>query len=243
MKIDRVTMTGPDDSIDPKDLIAISKEFPFVEWGILFSQSQQGSARFPHLAWVEAYCKIARENNFRSAAHLCGKDVRALVLDCELAWWRRLNEMHQGTHIQIANAFQRIQLNFHAETHKPHPAFLDKLSRLPLSFILQMDGVNETILAQAIEQGISNVYPLFDLSGGAGIVPESWPVAIEGLYCGYAGGLGPDNIESEIGRIAEAAKGRTIWIDMETKIRSDNDKRFDLDKVVACLQIAKKFVA
>lgn len=248
MKIDRVTMTGADDSINPNDLIEISAEYPFVEWGILFSRSQEGRARFPHIAWVDAYIDVARENDFQSSAHLCGQDVRELLTGCELSFWRRLNERPSSKagmieHKHITDAFDRVQLNFHAEKHPPHPDFIAKISRLPHQFILQMDGVNEKILSAALDQGVSNIYPLFDLSGGAGIVPEAWPVALDDVYCGYAGGLGPDNIEAELERIAVAAKGKTIWIDMETKIRSDDDRKFDLDKVIACLEKAKPYVA
>ena len=37
MKLTKVTLTGADDFTDPKRLIEISREYPFVEWGILFS--------------------------------------------------------------------------------------------------------------------------------------------------------------------------------------------------------------
>ncbi len=48
MKIDKVTLTGADDSVRPAELVEISQQYPLVEWGILFSKSQQGTARFPH---------------------------------------------------------------------------------------------------------------------------------------------------------------------------------------------------
>lgn len=72
-------------------------------------------------------------------------------------------------------------------------------------------------------------HPLFDKSGGAGILPNEWPVA-EG-YAGYAGGLSPDNVEHELMRIQEARNGYPVWIDAETKLRSDDDKVFELYKV------------
>ena len=31
--LDRVTITGADDSVRPTDLLELSREFPFVEWG------------------------------------------------------------------------------------------------------------------------------------------------------------------------------------------------------------------
>jgi phosphoribosylanthranilate isomerase len=62
------------------------------------------------------------------------------------------------------------------------------------------------------------------------------------MYHGYAGGLGPDNLAHEIPRIAKAAGDARVWLDMESGVRSNNDKQFDLDKVLQCLEIAKPFV-
>ena len=42
MKIDRVTFTGVDDNTNIKDLELISSQNPYVEWGILYSEKQQG---------------------------------------------------------------------------------------------------------------------------------------------------------------------------------------------------------
>lgn len=36
--INKVTVTGADDSIDPGDLISIQQEYPFVEFAILLSR-------------------------------------------------------------------------------------------------------------------------------------------------------------------------------------------------------------
>ena len=38
MTLNRVTITGADDFTEPKDLVELSEEFPFVEWAILLSQ-------------------------------------------------------------------------------------------------------------------------------------------------------------------------------------------------------------
>lgn len=50
---------------------------------------------------------------------------------------------------------------------------------------------------------------------------------------GYAGGLGPENINEQLYRISSVAKG-PIWIDMETRVRSQYD--LDFDKVTDVLQ-------
>ena len=35
MKLNRVTLTGVDESVPQEELFGIAREFPFVEWGVL----------------------------------------------------------------------------------------------------------------------------------------------------------------------------------------------------------------
>jgi hypothetical protein len=135
--------------------------------------------------------------------------------------------------------FRRAQLNFHAETI---PIVLrnclSALKHLDRELIFQWDGVNNYLYAYARRAGIA-VTPLFDLSGGAGVVPDEWPRPLENTWCGYAGGLGPENLQEELLRIAAVVGDRTIWIDTETRVRSNNDMQFDIGKVRTFLEIAK----
>src|SRR5207302_929741 len=91
--------------------------------------------------------------------------------------------------------------------------------------------------------------PLFDTSGGAGLTPddleESWPMAWPGKYCGYAGGLGPDNVADELEKIfgTNAEQASTFWIDMETKVRSyrvENFRKVDYFDLSKCEQVCKQ---
>jgi hypothetical protein len=45
--LERVTITGADDSTSIDEMLALSRRFPFVEWGILVSKRHEGSYRFP----------------------------------------------------------------------------------------------------------------------------------------------------------------------------------------------------
>jgi hypothetical protein len=54
-----VTFTGADHSVDPQDPIDLSKEYPQVEWGILFSKRHQGMKRFPSIAWLDSLMELA----------------------------------------------------------------------------------------------------------------------------------------------------------------------------------------
>jgi hypothetical protein len=246
MNLDRVTITGADDSVRPQNLVPLSKEFPFVEWGILFSGSRLGIPRYPSKAWIEQLAKVAWQVPMQLSAHLCGVWVRELVLHGRFNW--------MGEYKPHSLLFNRVQLNFHGQFHKKCSGFEEVLSRegrhpstlqgvLGREFIFQCDGPNDRTVEELQPQHPMAVFPLFDRSGGAGVVPAEWPRAWPGVYCGYAGGLGPDNLYTQLQFIDRAAGTENVWIDMETRIRSENDAVFDLGKVRRCLEIAAPFVS
>ena len=80
------------------------------------------------------------------------------------------------------------------------------------------------------------------MSGGAGILPNAWPQARD-CYCGYAGGLSPDNIEEQLPEIEKVAGEGPIWLDMETHVRSEDDRQFELAKVRQVLKKTDPWVA
>lgn len=231
--LDRVTITGADDSISAHELKSISRQFPFVEWGILFSQTQQGTPRFPTESWIAhlpvgpTYC-----------AHLCGRYVRDIVLDAKLKW---IDNRYNRSEI-----FNRVQLNFHGQFHKGHPSLGSVLDFYKeYQFILQCDGVNDSAVEKlcAEQTRARACSPLFDTSGGAGRLPDSWPRAWEDSYCGYAGGLGPDNVLEQLDRIYVASMELPFWIDMERRVRSEDDWQFDLQKVGRVLELCAPLVS
>ncbi len=257
-RIKCVTMTGADESISPEELLKLSREFPFVEWGILASYNNtiinQGSRRYPSLKWITDLQGIAETTgSLQLSLHING------------TWVRKLLVGKIDIPEQLFHCFRRIQLNFHAEktTCNPRP-FSAALKTIGKEFVFQLDGNNgNEHLESAMSEDVKNCFGLFDVSGGAGILPNSWPLPIyldvfpgehgEGVeqyaYHGYAGGLGPDNLAAQIPLILKEAKGigetqpGKIWIDMETRIRSHNDSVFDLKKVRKCLEIAKPYIA
>jgi hypothetical protein len=250
MKLDRVTITGADDSVSPKDIVALSRHYPFVEFGILFSKrltNQSFVPRFPSNEWVYELCAEANNNPMHLCAHLCGGWVRDLFAG-KATWIERYRDFA----CPRQSLFRRIQLNFHTERHDITDGFVTALRTISScaiftndraakrDIIFQWDGVNDELMACANAAGVSS-YPLFDLSGGAGVLPAEWPKPV-GEYSGYAGGLGPENMQAQLERIAGVVGDARIWCDMETRVRSNADMRFDLDKVQACLEIAKPFV-
>jgi hypothetical protein len=222
-----VTITGADDSTDIQHMIALSREFPFVEWGILVSRSQEGGFRFPGQRWMKNLFLETVELNMKFSMHLCGRWVRELLKGSAL-----IGELPYAYF-----ACQRIQINTHAHPHELTSRGVDQLLGLDRDLIFQWDGVNDGLALEML-QHTSRVAALYDTSGGAGILPGNWPVMDERIACGYAGGLGPDNLIEQLSRIEVAAQGRPYWIDMERSVRSPDDSILDLDKVRAVLETA-----
>ena len=227
MHIDRVTITGADDSTDIHWMVDMQERFPFVEWGILVSKSQMGGYRFPSLDWLSRL--IIPQDKLRTSMHVCGKWVREI---CDGDWSNLILEV--GV---VAERCQRVQLNFHAHTHKLGDRFLSAAKRASSNsgwqLIFQIDGVNDGLMNDAKDAGIDAV-PLYDLSGGAGVLPSHWPKQPECVYTGYAGGLGPRNVVEQVEKIKSVANGR-IWIDMETRVRTEDDSRLDAALVESVL--------
>lgn len=237
MILDRVTITGIDDSTDVKHLADLTEEFPFVEWGVLVSATQFGvGARFPSRSKIVYFCREIPKD--RLSMHICGGWIRSMLLGT--------NPLSKNLH----EGFGRIQLNFHGIDYACDPEFLIKalLEFGQSQIIFQVDGRRGCKYLDYVKKFDSeskvNAVPLFDTSGGAGVIPKEWPIA--DIHCfpyyGYAGGLGPDNLAQQIPLIAQAAGDCRIWIDMETKVRTPDDRKLDLDKVRQCLKIARPFV-
>lgn len=226
MQIQKVTITGADDSTDLSWLESTSRRYPFVEWGILVSESQQGMHRFPSPAWMNQLAELSKTHRLQLSLHVCGKWVRSI---CAGDWSPLLSN------ITSVSNFQRVQLNFHAYEHLLTESFFGAARRqteqTESQLIFQIDGVNDHLVSMAYDAGIDAV-PLYDLSGGAGIVPKEWPKQLAGITTGFAGGLGPENILKELDRIKQSTTGDgVIWVDMETRVRVKDDSRLDVSAV------------
>ena len=231
--ITKFTMTGADNSISISDLNDMAYRFPFSEWGILVSGKQYGNKRFPSKIWIEQLRNEGWEG-LNLSCHLCGQFVRDILMghdapirDLGILW----------------DMFARVQINTHGIPHSFDAMKMVELLKAQTGkeFIFQYDNCNAEILEAAINGGVK-CSTLFDLSHGAGVLPTEWPRPLNNISCGYAGGLSPDNLDSQI-QLIESKVGETkIWIDMETHVRSNNDVLFDLSKVEQCFNIAAKYI-
>lgn len=229
-----VTFTGADDSIPAIDLSELSIIFPWVEWALLLSRNSQGTNRFPSNGFLN---KVYTEGgpHLRLSGHLCGAYVRELLLG---------KDSFIERDIPTWTMYNRIQINTHGTIHDYDSTGLSAIiKRYPeKEFIFQYDNENTDILNSVLSAGCTNVSTLFDLSHGAGVLPKDWPSPIPNVRCGYAGGISPTNIELQIRRIEQKVGSLRTWIDMETHVRSNGDKLFDLQKVRTCINIASLYI-
>lgn len=239
MKINKVTITGADDKTKHKDLVKLSKEFPFVEWGILFSANKAGGNRYPSAQWIEQLREIKKMYDATAepgkrlylSGHFCGKYSRDVM---------------SGNFSEIDNfseMFRRFQLNFNfSNTPYKKDLLLDGMKNRydQAIFILQYNKSNssdiETILK---EYGPSNLHCLYDASGGRGKVISEIKDVLP-VYTGYSGGLNPENVEEICKLITSHENPVHCWIDMESGVRTNDE--LDLVKVRSVLETCNKFV-
>jgi hypothetical protein len=237
MRLERVTITGADDGTRPEQLAALSANHPFVEWGVLLCQSYEGKRPlYPSLVWLERLRELAAPHGLKVAGHLCGGWVKRLVCEGHFDFLAERGSLR--------TLFQRMQINY-----KPYRSrlsagrFLPALEAAPgRAYVFQAAGPADVELArQARARGVEAVV-LFDRSGGRGRAPKSWPEAPPDVPCGYAGGLGPDELEGQIEQIAAAAGDARVWVDVQSKVRTADGERLDLEKVDRLLTVAARWV-
>jgi len=247
---------GADDSVHPNMLAMISQSYPIVEFGVLFRPDKEGRPRYATSTWVKRLQAVAAQcqknehtTQMKLAAHFCGSRVNQ-VLSGDDAF---LKETILGT-------FQRVQINATAvngvdmspladgNIESTLQQFVDLVTRnRELEFILQKNDEtkplwNGLLQMNSEEAGTSgslppNVSMLVDDSKGTGVLSATpWPKPPEEYSIGYAGGIGPDNIHKILADVVQAGSGKSIWIDMESSLRSTKNDMdvFDLDK---CYQV------
>jgi phosphoribosylanthranilate isomerase len=195
-----------------------------------------GDIRFPSYEWL-AKLDDSYAHQIPYAAHICGAWVRELLMgkiDADLDMYLHLLP------------FKRIQINTHGIRHTFDKQglidFIAGLNNDGCTLIFQNDGKNDALIETAKEAGFNNIATLFDLSHGAGVLPSEWPSPLDGIYSGYAGGLSPDNVTEQLDKLQNIVGYRNIWIDAETKLRSEDNQLFDLSKVRKFLNSAQDYV-
>ena len=218
MLIDKIVITGADDSTDINDLLKLSAKFNKVEWGILKSKKCAYGPRFPSEEWIHKL----RNQPINFCFHNCG----GLVRDVSNGKWGEINyspriQFNFGSRIKYVNIMKFVD-NF---PFKP-----------PIDIIIQisnnMDIYYTKIFTYALSWELNKhiqILPFFDNSAGRGELTSEFKPPIHEIQ-GYAGGFSPDNIKDELNKINIITnKNQHIWIDVETHVRTEDN--LDMAKV------------
>lgn len=216
-RLERVTITGADDHVDPAELIQLSIDFPFVEWGLLVSRSRFGTPRYPTPAWLTEFTLRATGRHV-FALHLCGEVSRAVMAGRQP--WEAVRGM--------AHVGERVQLNGFSSFVLPDLLAAEEGHHSAPKLILQC--ADDAAIARGSEfaRKYARVRLLYDASGGLGERPVHWPMPLPNVT-GFAGGIGPDNVEDVVAECASHFHVGSFWIDMESGVRTNDE--FDLHKV------------
>ena len=240
MFLKNVTITGFDGNTHIPDVVELTKKYPFVEWGILISSTRNGTVKYPDKMFVGELMRYAGSKgiNISLSYHLCGRiasDFAKGYFDVDL--WR--------TFVPPTYFAKRIQVNINAtKTPCDYEKFAEKINLMMIQnnipVIIQFNKANELLWYYLVRY---EAYPniLFDASGGRGKVIRKFLPPVSGFFCGYAGGLNPDNVVEALEYIDCVINDGVSWVDTESGVRDKNDQ-LDLNKVDDFLSKCKKWV-
>jgi len=230
MDLHKVTLTGADDKTSFTQLIKLSRQYPWAEWGILASVTARGQKpRYPSLEWISELVTAKKDTitHCPLSLHLCGKLARKMLLG---DW-----SLFARDYKDFIPYFDRMQINFNRNYEIDYTEFALKWRQhcpgTPIIF--QAGAGRQDHTAHFLDRGYLAL-SVFDLSGGTGVYPETWK-PLPGPYAGYAGGIGPDNVVETLQQLESVVGDQKVWIDMESKIRDESDC-FDFDKVSQVLK-------
>lgn len=214
-----ITITGVDTKTDINRLISLSSKYPNVEWGFLYSFWNEGKEpRYMSVDDIIKFATLLVQAECNTSLHLCGQAFRDFV-DFPVL---------QGS----LELFNRVQLNFNASA-KNMPALCDLTEAIlawpDTQFIIQYNDNNKYLWRVLYD--IPNLALLCDASGGRGKEIDTFEIPATGIFTGYAGGIGPNNIKQIKNDLADIQG--VGWLDMESNVRTND--WLDLNKVEAVL--------
>ena len=223
MRLDYCTFTGVDEQTSLKDIEDISSVFVAAEWGFLWSHAGKENPRYPSFEFITT-ALTDLPSNVNCSLHFCGRSVENL-LKGEVTETILLNLMSKRR--------GRVQLNFSEVDLGALREILDKFPNI--GFITQHNTLTENLWHHFA--GLNNYSILFD----EGVPQKSWPKPFPEVYCGYAGGINPDNIEQNLEQITETIGNQNFWIDIETGVRNPETNLLDLSACQKCLELSQSY--
>lgn len=227
MKLKHITFTGVDVRTDLQELVSIQKQYPKVEFGVLTSYHwYENGNRYPDPLFMSEL----KGKGLNLALHVCGQ----AAADAADGFWDKIDEHLNGN----LSMFGRIQLNI---ANRPDvPPMLDSTPDEQTEVIIQQKNVRHIDMFEKSKS--LNTSILLDASGGLGIDTPVEVLPNTGCHfkVGYAGGFGPDNVRDKFTFLMENAQVGDFWIDMESRVRTDD--WFDLEKVKRVLEICASII-
>lgn len=227
MFLKTIVCSGINEKNDINEALRFLKNYPSVEFGVQCSPKKAGY-QTPRFEWLQELTAKLYEQKIenRVALHL---NEGFVVSFCEDKIPPEIDELLKGT-----TSVGRLQLNFKIGREvfdgKTTPDFqklenaLRSVATHPI--ILSASQPNLPFIQKARYRNMK-FDVLFDDSFGEGILPETRkPPLFEDVFQGYAGGLSPENIASELEKINKAAKS-DIFIDAEGKLKENGSFSFE----------------
>jgi phosphoribosylanthranilate isomerase len=217
--ISLVTFTGVDNRTNFTTVRSLAEKYPFIEFGILLSltpdDKDERYMTIPEINEAVGYL----QGNVPLALHICGSAVRHFVLGTD------------EVVTDLARQFGRVQLNFSASKGDfTADQLSDAMVKMPGKVITQHFPSNSALVDVVTA---ANHQVLYDTSGGRGLETAEWLAPFPAKVTGYAGGLGPDGIEDSIDAIQAVTGSAPVWIDMESRVRTEGYLDLKKCRVVA----------
>lgn len=209
MKLKTITFTGVDAQTD---ISLLPKEG--AEYGFLYSMKQSQvteNHRYMKLEEIKSRAEILHSRGYKLALHICGRKATEQIVkkDKEL--------------LHLIKIFDRVQVN-----GSPSISDIEEIcSHLPEKEIITQHHSKNAYL---LDVKSSNHSILLDNSGGRGIYNgNDWDIPATQKKIGFAGGISIENVLDVVSML-EKVFTRGYWIDMEGKIRTQDDY-FDIQKI------------
>lgn len=230
--LQNLTFTGIDNSTELDGLLALSKDYPNIEFGVLTcSDWHDKGMRYPdpilmnHLGHKE----------LQFALHICGRDTK----DVLNGNWDNIIARF-GDSFQF---FQRIQLNLGRQKVKLRYSLTNVPDNVKEIIVQQSDIKALDMYKYLKGTSLANTFrvtTLVDGSGGRGVScspSEDLFACMDGKF-GFAGGINPRNcrdIYESCEQFSEILK-LPYWLDMESGVRTD-DNYFSIN---ACRKVCEE---
>lgn len=234
--LSKITLAGADETTDIKSLVALCKNFKLSEIAIHVSEK---NATFNTDAywWLREFFLL----------DLYGKDC-CVALHINDIWAENFSNGDISPELETFLSMQyhdetpfikRVQLNFQTFSKSKLQTLVNVIQRFPdIRFVFSYNEASKEFIQKLYATG-ATFDCLFNASFGKGILPEKRPSPmIDTIYHGYAGGLSPENVTSELDKIKQQlTPTASFYIDAKSNLQ-DDDGHFSIDKSILFLKKA-----